>query len=91
MSVVDWAKQRVEAYLARKQLAYKRKFAPTCQDTDVVLGDLAKFCRAGETPFHKDERMHYVLIGRQEVWLRIQQYLNLPLDKLYELRGGPKE
>lgn len=42
-----------------------------------VLADLAKFCRAGESTFHPDPRVHAVLEGRREVWLRIQKYLRL--------------
>ena len=42
-----------------------------------VLADLARFCRAGESTFHPDPRVHAVLEGRREVWLRIQKYLRL--------------
>lgn len=42
-----------------------------------VLADLARFCRAGESTFHPDARVHAVLEGRREVWLRIQKYLRL--------------
>ncbi len=44
---------------------------------DRVLADLAEFCRARETTFHTDARLHAVLEGRREVWLRINKYLNL--------------
>jgi hypothetical protein len=42
-----------------------------------VLADLAKFCRANESTFHPDPRIHAVLEGRREVWLRIQKYMRL--------------
>ena len=48
----------------------------------VVLQDLAEFCRA------TDQRLNDVLIGRHEVWLRIQNHLNLTTEELYRLHGG---
>lgn len=53
-----------------------------------VLADLAKFCRANESTFHSDPRVHAVLEGRREVWLRIQQHLNLTPDELFALYTG---
>jgi hypothetical protein len=50
-----------------------------------VLKDLASFCRAHETTFHADPRAHAVLEGRREVWLRIQQHLNLSDEELFRL------
>jgi hypothetical protein len=49
-----------------------------------VLADLAKFCRADETTFHADARIHAVLEGRREVWLRIQRHLNMTPTELLE-------
>ncbi len=53
-----------------------------------VLRDLEKFCRANETCFHEDARMNLILEGRREVWLRIQQHLNLNPDDLFQLYSG---
>lgn len=53
-----------------------------------VLRDLAKFCRANESCFHKDARLHAVLEGRREVWLRIAQHLNLTTEQLFALFQG---
>lgn len=53
-----------------------------------VLIDLAKFCRAAETCFHPDPRLHAVAEGRREVWLRIAQHLNLSSEQLYALYEG---
>jgi hypothetical protein len=50
-----------------------------------VLKDLAKFCRAHESTFHKDPRAHAVMEGRREVWLRIQNQLNLTDEELWAL------
>jgi len=57
----------------------------------MVLQDLAKFCRPTQTCFHPDPRLHAVAEGRREVWLRIQNYLNLTPEQLYGLLAkGPK-
>jgi hypothetical protein len=56
-----------------------------------VLADLAAFCRARETTFHPDARLHAVLEGRREVWLRIAKYMNLTeaeIDALVKKNGG---
>lgn len=52
-----------------------------------VLADLARFCRANKTTFHTDARAHAVLEGRREVWLRIQEYLNLSPEQLWALHA----
>lgn len=54
-----------------------------------VLVDLARFCRANETcviPNDRDKTL--VLEGRREVFLRIQQHLNLTSEQLFDLFGG---
>lgn len=53
-----------------------------------ALADLASFCRANETCFHEDARKHAVLEGRREVWLRIQQHLNLTGEELMAIYAG---
>lgn len=53
-----------------------------------VLIDLAKFCRADKSCFDPDPRIHAVLEGRREVWLRIQQHLNLSPTQLASLYAG---
>jgi hypothetical protein len=50
-----------------------------------VLADLAEFCRADRSCWHPDPRVHAVLEGRREVWLRIQRYINLPAEQLVPL------
>lgn len=51
----------------------------------LVLKDLARFCRAYETTYDADPRKHAALEGRKEVWLRIQSYLQLDSEELFEL------
>ncbi len=65
--------------------AYNRVFDKQSVHTQPVLKDLAKFCRAHETTYHPDPRIHAVLEGRREVWLRIQEHLQLSMEDIYEL------
>jgi hypothetical protein len=74
-----------KALLHSKKRAYERTFDPAGIDQKIVLKDLADFCRADKTCFHEDPRVHAVLEGRREVWLRIQKYLNLTPDELWEI------
>lgn len=53
-----------------------------------VLKDLLPFCRINETAFHRDEGVERMLLGRQQVALRILQHLNLPSEKLFQLYSG---
>lgn len=76
-----------ETILADRQRAYLQAFDPENLSVAVVLQDLEKFCRANETTFHSDPRIHAALEGRREVWLRIQQHLKLNLDQLLQLYG----
>ena len=55
---------------------------------NMVLQDLAKFCRGAESCFDADPRKHAVLEGRREVWLRISDHLHLTQDQLYGLYAG---
>lgn len=56
-----------------------------------VLADLARFCRAHATTFHDDARKHAVLEGRREVWLRIQQQLQMSDEQIYALYEIPTQ
>jgi len=73
-AVRDWV-------ITRKQ-AYKRTFGT--ESGAKVLKDLAKFCRAHESTFHEDPRVHGVLEGRREVWLRIQTNMQLSDEEMWE-------
>lgn len=77
-----------QRFLAQRRTAYTRTFnTPGGQE---VLEDLAKFCRAHESTFHPDARVHAVAEGRREVWLRIQQHLNLNDEELWRIFGVPR-
>src|SRR4051794_40396105 len=70
---------------AERQTAYRAVFDPNGARTAAVLRDLARFCRAHASTFHADARIHAVLEGRREVWLRIQKHLNLTSDELWAI------
>ena len=77
--------------LKATHLAYNQVFSRENVFTQDVLSDLAKFCRAHASTFHSDPRIHAALEGRREVWLLIQNYLNLSQDELYKLHVVRKE
>lgn len=61
--------------------AYELAFAPPAGPA--IMLDLKSFCRADETcvvPGDRDRT--YVLEGRREVWLRINDYLTLSAEDL---------
>jgi len=82
--MIEQAKQ----WLRNRQLAYQRVFLGHGIDTDVVLQDLAKFCRAHESTFHADPRLAAMLDGRREVWLRLAQHLHLTSEELWNIYGN---
>lgn len=74
--MITWG--NVLSFFQTKKKAY-------CTIPDLVLADLAKFCRATEPCWHPDPRTHALLEGRREVWLRIQKHINLPAEMLIPL------
>ena len=79
---------KLKQFFSRRRSAYVTTFRGP--EATIVLADLAKFCRANETVFHPEQRVTDALIGRNEVWLRIQQHLKLSDDELLEIYTGEK-
>jgi hypothetical protein len=79
--------ERARQFLARRRTAYVKTFQGPFGEE--VLADLAKFCRANQSTFHSDPRVHAVAEGRREVWLRVSQHLNLTDEQLWRLYGQP--
>ena len=81
-------------FLRGRKHAYQLVFGNRAGDR--VLEDLAKFCRATESCAvldangRLDEKMTFVLIGRNEVFQRINQHMNLSSADLYTLYKGPQ-
>jgi hypothetical protein len=73
-------------FLGERKTAYKLCFgSPAGQ---LVLADLAKFCRANASVYDPEQRLTDVAIGRQDVWHRIMQHMKLPEVKLLDLYNG---
>lgn len=68
------------------QRAYRGTFEVRQPANIMVMEDLSKFCRATETcGVPGDHDKTFTLIGRHEVWLRIQQFLELNPEQLFLL------
>lgn len=75
--------------ISSRRAAYVETFAgPSAQK---VLADLARFCRASESTFHADPRVHALAEGRREVWLRIVKHLNLSDEQLMAFYTGAQQ
>jgi len=76
------------ALLHWRRNAYRLTFGQHNASATVVLTDLAKFCHWGATPFAPDQRLTDVMIGRQQVMLRIKQHLGLSDEQLFAIYNG---
>lgn len=66
-----------------RQRAYRMVFGSADADAmAIVMADLKAFCRGERSTWDADERVHCLITGRQEVYARVQQHLNLTLDAL---------
>lgn len=78
-ATLGFLKDRKKAYM----LAFR---SPAGQ---IVLKDLIMFCRGAETPAVPGDRdKTMLLLGRHEVFIRIQQHLNLSDEELFALYAG---
>jgi len=84
--MTESVEQRKLELLRQRKRAYQ--LALTSPAGMEVLTDLARFCRAAKTTYHPDPDKRLVLLGRQEVFLRIQNYLQLNHAQLYALAEG---
>ncbi len=51
----------------------------------IALEDLERFCRGNDTCFNPDPRIHAMLEGRREVYLRIKRYVKLSPEQILDL------
>lgn len=80
--------EKLRIALQERRYAYRKTFQGPL--AEVVLRDLARFCRAHDSTFHPEHAAR--LDGRREVWLRIQQHLRMNDEQLWELYSGrPRE
>lgn len=76
--------ETVKRLLSGRRQAYSRAFdTANSSDAQVIVADLMRFCRFGESVFHPNQRVTDVLIGRQEVLTRILDHAGLDLETLY--------
>ena len=77
---------RVQQALRDRRNAYLRFFGGTGVDGDkrLVMEDLRRFCRGETTAWDADPRVHALLTGRQEVYQRIKDHLELTFDEMWE-------
>lgn len=73
-------------FVLERQQAYRQVFQGPYGE--LVLADLAKFCRAHESTFHESPQAMAFQEGRREVWLRIQEHMNLDAEQLWQLFGA---
>lgn len=72
--------------LSARQKGYRAMFGEAGILNREELIDLARFCRAFESAaMPGDDHLTWAYIGRREVWLRIQEHLNLEPDELAAL------
>ena len=79
--------ERAKLFLANRAAAYQRLFMPESVDVQMILADLAKFCRAHDSTAHPNPHVAARLDGRREVWLRIQSHLKLTEEELWRVYG----
>ncbi len=78
---------KAKSHLFTRQTAYKVLFGTESEALKMVFNDLKEFCRAETSSFHADPRIHAVLEGRREVWLRIADHLQLNPEELWKKYG----
>lgn len=83
-------KEKIYDLLRSRQTAYQQTFKAKDVAASAVLKDLEKFCRASESTFSADPRIHALLEGRREVYLRIKNYTELSVDELFTKYNNSK-
>ena len=79
---------KIKDFLRFRKQSYKQVFNGDDGKPSIaggkVLEDLSKFCHAHESAFSPDDRATLIMLGRQEVWLRIQHQLNMTDEQLWD-------
>lgn len=79
-----------KSLLLDRKRAYLQTFEKDSIPVEEVLKDLERFCRAHTSTFNPDQRVHALLEGRREVYLRIKDFLELDLEELLIKYKGVK-
>ena len=77
---------KLRRLLIERRYAYQKTFQGPL--AEVVLKDLARFCRAHQSTFNENDRAHVLAEGRREVWLRLEHHLKLTPEQLWTLYSG---
>lgn len=86
--------EQVHAETERRINAYHRVFfrgSPEPEDRKIVMDDISWFCFGDRSAFHENERLHALMSGRQEFWLRLMDHLKLTPDQMilkYGIKPG---
>jgi hypothetical protein len=73
-------------FLRNRKCGYQLAFGTPAGER--VLQDLATFCRASDSTFSPDPRVHALYEGRRQVFLRIVQHLGLSAEELLAISQG---
>jgi hypothetical protein len=82
-ATIEYLRQRKTSYFFGFK-ALMQRVKPTPQ-ADMMIADLARFCRATSDITGTTDRETYILIGRRQVWLRIMEHHYLSPEELYDL------
>jgi hypothetical protein len=78
-------------FLQKRKSDYCQVFNPENQTVRAVLEDLKQFCRAESSTFNPDPRVHALLEGRREVYLRIKEHVLQDLETLFHKYKGERQ
>lgn len=76
--------QEAKSILGVRQQAYQQTFSADNMSAQLVLSDLAKYCRAGKSTFDSNSRTSAFLQGRKDVYERIQKYMQMTPEQLWD-------
>lgn len=84
-------KSELRQFYHERAIAYGRTFDDKSPYVVTILEDLAKFCCVHQTTYSKDigAREMFILEGRRQVWLRLQEFMKLNADQLLEKYARP--
>jgi hypothetical protein len=78
-------KEEARAHNEQVQGAYHATF--TSPQGRIVLADLVAYCHGRKSTFDPNERVHAFKEGQRDVLNRVNEFTNLSLEEIYELRG----
>jgi len=86
---ITWLSRRRRLAAAYKTLFFGgAEKMPLEEARDIVLADLARFCRARNSTYVKgDPHQSAFLEGRREIWLRIQAFANVTDETLRKIEA----